>query len=578
MRRRIRRRTRTSTACRCHTDHNYFNGSSATSPAANLRYSIDDNNPSLANESTNTDFIASGAYGVCVSCHDTVLNVDNVNQKARPYSQTQIVAGATYANSSHDYYATSAFGASTFRADCAKCHTDSTGLDSPNRQTSATKFATHQSPERNILAALGGTQTDPYEEQFCYRCHSGAGPNDYYNVSPMSAMARATSTSFTAGTSKHPLTPNAAGSVVACVNCHNPHVASNTATSQDPDNTYNNLANGTTFCLRCHDGGAPNARSVSGSLVSTRVVIGASAATSMNVSAYAARGHWSAFGSIGAGEVKGCEKCHEQHGSSLRKLIATSVNGTRVVDNDNSVCYACHEAKSTSFPASTSAGGSLDASFYPQNGSWPNRSTFTASQHGTSVPNVVWPGTTYKSGDCKNCHDVHGTANTYDELVATFTSGRLHACASPATTERLRPTTSRASTRSPPAARARTLVAVTARSPRPARCCDGNAAIPCYACHNPHGSAETTFGLMVVARGQQHHRRRSVTVQASSTWAPQPACASSASPATRRPMPAPPAGTGRRTRRSRPATSSSASTATTSRLPEPPPVRTCACR
>ena len=244
----------------CHSDHNYFNGSTPTSPAANLRIDIADSNGANA---TNTDFIASGTYGICLSCHDTsALAKDNANQKNDGRANVAEIAGVDYSGSSHNYNATSQFGSSTFRSNCSKCHNDE---QTKAYQTGVYQFGTHFSAERNLLSALGGTLVVALDEAECYRCHSGgAAGNDYYGVKAMSQLAKRTQTQF-AKASKHPVVVNAGGGSLACVSCHNVHEESPANKVSDPDNTYNSINypttvdEKTTYCLRCHDATPPSA-------------------------------------------------------------------------------------------------------------------------------------------------------------------------------------------------------------------------------------------------------------------------------------------------------------------------------
>ena len=89
--------------------------------------------------------------------------------------------------------------------------------------------------------------------------------------------------------------------------------------------------------------------------------------------------------------------------------------------NNNTVCYGCHAAASTGFPTRVRA-HARPATRPTARGRarrpTPSRTTSppTPAHAHTSADAAVWPGSGYSGGDCKNCHDVHGTANTYDEL------------------------------------------------------------------------------------------------------------------------------------------------------------------
>ena len=181
-----------------------------------------------------------------------------------------------------------------------------------------------------------------------------------------------------------------------------------------------------------------------------------------------------------------------------------------------------------------------DASGYPIDGTFPgqdhlhgayNPAAHTGSMHTTAT--ASWPssvGATYAGGDCKNCHDVHGTANAYDELrtestagvpgVYTFSSANFGFCFNchdadgPGADDikQYYPTDRRR--HGGPVGLRRGLLARHALRPPHAVC--GNlpagSALPCYDCHNPHGTGTGgAYGLMVTvqtAAGHHHHGRR----------------------------------------------------------------------
>ena len=423
----------------CHTDHNYFNAT----PAANLRASVAsaEGTPTAA-----TDFIEGSGYGVCVSCHSVQRTKDTVNQKSDGTATTQPVAGAAFDASAHQYKVNSEFGAgNTFAADCSKCHNDE---QTKTFQTSALEFGTHWSASSRLISSFGLETTETAGQWHCYGCHAQTGSflgakttagYDYYGTAgaPMSALAERVFDAFDLGaiTSTHPLGTNTAGQVV-CENCHNPHNVQSAAGSRvsDAENTlnlapYTTAADEATFCLDCHDGTGVTAVNDGTSYVPKSVTM---VNAIDNKSTYAARGHWSANGAISAGELVPCKSCHDNHGSNAPKLLgeydaATGYNfigTTQITANNNTVCAACHTAASTSFPAGEAQ---RDAVGYLDTGTWPGTAvyntayvaaTHTGSPHTTTQ--AIWPSSGYAAGDCKNCHNVHGTANPYDELVGTF--------------------------------------------------------------------------------------------------------------------------------------------------------------
>lgn len=94
-----------------------------------------------------------------------------------------------------------------------------------------------------------------------------------------------------------------------------------------------------------------------------------------------------------------CMSCHQWHASSLPGLLATTIAGGTVNDNDNSVCYACHiEPKIASFDATVTGDihGAAD-------------STKTAGSPGLIDPYA------YRTDQikCTVCHNPHGTGNVF---------------------------------------------------------------------------------------------------------------------------------------------------------------------
>ncbi len=496
----------------CHVDHDKFN----SAKASNLRPDITTVNPAGAA----TDYDSTSNAGVCTKCHAASLTKDTTNQLSDGSTATpKIVEGAganQFGASAHDYYATSSYDAATFSANCSKCHNDE---DSPAYklfQTSTTKFGTHWSAERRLLSALGGTVTDPLSETHCYGCHTGGtAGNDKYGAATMTQAARSTQAQF-ALTSKHPVTGSSATSVVECANCHNPHVVtSTTGKVTDPANTYNTIAYATTsdkvtYCLKCHSATAslPSYTVNGTTYVPSTVTIAAADQTLMNKSTNGARGHWSLADQTGGFTAPvACADCHDNHGSNVARLLGaydpatgtSKINGATITTNDNTVCAACHtSATGTSYTRL--------ANGYPDTGTWPgttvyntgyNATAHTGSFHNTAA--TVWTGTTYAGGDCKNCHDVHGTANTYDELRGTFTNanfGNCFECHDGA------PSTDNIKQYYPevnggPTGQANTASTNFGHKIQTAggTITVGNG-LPCYDCHNPHGSS-AVYGLQV---------------------------------------------------------------------------------
>lgn len=92
-----------------------------------------------------------------------------------------------------------------------------------------------------------------------------------------------------------------------------------------------------------------------------------------------------------------CRNCHLQH-ASLNNIDTPNAGtgyyfglplSTTVSPYINSTCFRCHTDTRTVMPG------------------WPGKTVYEASAHWTSA-NVVWPGSGYTAGTCRNCHDPHG--------------------------------------------------------------------------------------------------------------------------------------------------------------------------
>ena len=212
----------------CHVDHDKFNATKG----GNLRATL-----GSTPATSNTDFNSSTG-GICLGCHVVGLTKDFANQKDDGSRRTPTITASGYAGKPHDYAATSSYNdGSTFRANCAKCHSDEL---TKSYQTSTYKFGTHTSANRRILSALGGTVTDAMEEAVCFKCHSGSSTSDYYASATMDAASRAVNGQITARTYTHDV-DNAsrlglhrpdesqtyinANKHVECEDCHNVHAA-----------------------------------------------------------------------------------------------------------------------------------------------------------------------------------------------------------------------------------------------------------------------------------------------------------------------------------------------------------------
>ena len=110
-------------------------------------------------------------------------------------------------------------------------------------------------------------------------------------------------------------------------------------------------------------------------------------------------------------------------------LPAKTINGVTVTSAGPQLCLACHDAGNSWFgpgyPSTSSP--TRNAAGYPVSGTWTGPATYASSTNAhrllpeTTV--TVGAGTPQprEQGDCRYCHASHRGGNTYDSLLSTFT-------------------------------------------------------------------------------------------------------------------------------------------------------------
>jgi predicted CxxxxCH...CXXCH cytochrome family protein len=374
----------------CHADHNYFNnGGTVVTKAANLRSDI-----AVASGAVpvNTDFLASGSYGICVSCHAASLTRDVTNQKAGGVATTPVIVGADFAASMHNYTTMSSFGTQKFAANCVKCHTDEQAKD---KQTSTNMFGPHFSASVSLLDDLGtGTLAQYREQTMCFRCHSqtsdtalggtrkavngkdwfgsntmrsfaedtfksftGAGRSPRHRISAYTGMHKANETLADLATSKH----------VECADCHSPHAA-----------TFGN-----------HSSSAPGTARGTRGLTIAKVLSGATGVTVTTWGARTATTVW---------------------GTNPNTYGQSGTQALPVATVEYQVCFKCHAG--TGFVTGGTGAASmtdLGYEFDPNNAArHPVGSALAAASQLTAAR--LTGG--WKPGDVMTCSDCHSTDST----------------------------------------------------------------------------------------------------------------------------------------------------------------------
>jgi len=214
----------------------------------------------------------------------------------------------------------------------------------------------------------------------------------------------------------------------------------------------------------------------------------------------------------GPGLTQRCSSCHALHFSpSVRpNEHKTPINGSVVAD-DYTWCQACHNdahdwiAGSYPYPGGgiSASRPSRDASGYPELGTYGGSSMYNDTNWNPHNPltsaNVVWPSSGWASGDCRNCHDSHGNAAKYDALNATFRPSSVDTTESDLLNGTYAELCLTCHDGSPAASNIKQFVTYDATKTgddytggHRIFTSGGNlpvgAPLPCYDCHNPHGT------------------------------------------------------------------------------------------
>ncbi|HEY5539839.1 MAG TPA: cytochrome c3 family protein, partial [Coriobacteriia bacterium] len=302
-------------------------------------------------------------------------------------------------------------------------------------------------------------------------------------------------------------TPHASATATSttCPLCHTEHQAALTGTlarqelatsSPDPSG----------ICYQCHDGRVASAANI----------------TTGSVDSFSLPSGHQLGGRQSGSLVATCESCHEVHASAASSpmLPAKKVNGVSVTSDGPEWCEACHDSKDSwygpNYPSTSTP--SRDSSGYPTAGTWPGPTTYSSGFNAhrliAETTQTVETRAKFKrsEGDCRYCHAAHGGPNKYDGLVAMFrpsspstlasdqadgTYGALcftcHGGVTPRGFTTAPADIKRFATAGNDSAGHRVVT--------PGGTLPVGASLPCYDCHNPHGSSRGNASMISDERG-----------------------------------------------------------------------------
>lgn len=223
------------------------------------------------------------------------------------------------------------------------------------------------------------------------------------------AMVVASPASGASSLSPHVERSSASATCAACHSVHSARSSKLLPVDASADST-------TVLCLSCHDERAEDVLNVAAG-------DGDSPAFKL--------GHTLDASTTDAAKVRGCGTCHDAHRSSsvARMLPARQINGQAVSSSGPGLCMSCHDANDAWYGPDypSTAEPTRDAAGFPVEGTWPGPDTYLseANAHRLIPESTQTVGASEpiqrQQGDCLYCHSAHRGANVYDSLVTTYT-------------------------------------------------------------------------------------------------------------------------------------------------------------
>jgi predicted CXXCH cytochrome family protein len=290
-----------------------------------------------------------------------------------------------------------------------------------------------------------------------------------------------------------------------CGSCHAPHRA---LTARNIFRNASSAQGELSTCYACHDGTSASTNIKAGPANSFVLSSGHTMESRIDTT-------------TPADLANSCSDCHSPHKNYLTRplLWKSQVNTTTVTGADTTWCLSCHndaqdwyvKKYGSAYPTLTPT---LDASGFPIAGTFTGRTIYTsatANAHST----IPTSGSDRVRGDCRYCHATHRGPAKYDALLATLTvptaatlasdrangdyAAACFAChgggawvASGAVDIKQFATYNGASSVVYSGHR---IKSATASAPV-------DAPLPCFACHNPHGSGRGNNSLITDTLGK----------------------------------------------------------------------------
>ncbi len=295
-----------------------------------------------------------------------------------------------------------------------------------------------------------------------------------------------------------------------CLTCHALHKAATTDILQD---VGARRPGEVAICESCHDGEGARTDVKSGPVDSFAL----------------ASGHRLEEATRGADLTNSCSSCHSPHADVRTRpgLNATRIRRHRVA-RDNSWCLSCHDDGNSWRPGVPPTSRPVrDAVGYPVLGTFPGASVYADPRRDSHV-RIPATGAGRTRGDCLICHAAHRGSNAYDGLLRPFrpeasatvaadrVSGEYAALCldchggAPVWLKAGAADIRRYVTR--PASESATYSGHRVRSW--GGLLPAGSPLPCYDCHNPHGSARGNASMISDELGRRLQTKTAAGVRA----------------------------------------------------------------